>query len=110
MARPKGGPALTDAEKAAKAVERQTEKETRFKTLGQKRLAAALDKIALLRNLANRNTYSWNDAQIKVISNALYDAVEKVIEGFAPQAKGAGKITVDLDVSDATEGTEEATE
>jgi hypothetical protein len=70
--------APTEAEKAA----RKAEKAAKFKDLGAKRVSAALDKIALLSNLANRNSYEYTQEDVDKMSKALHAAVQRVEDNF----------------------------
>ena len=82
-------PANADAEKA----KRQAEKATKFKELGGKRVSAALDKIALLNNLANRNSYEYTQEDVDKMTKALRAAVQHVEDNFKA-ALGGGKKAV----------------
>ncbi len=83
MARPKGksAPKSGSRDKAAKFVE-----------LGQKRVSNAINKIRLVRNLANRSSYDFTAEQVEAITAALSAEVESLQARFesalkAPEAK-----------------------
>jgi len=81
MARPKGKATKGARDKAAKCIE-----------LGQKRVSNAINKIRLVRNLANRSSYDFNADQVTAIKDALLAEVESVHARFesalkAPDAK-----------------------
>ena len=53
-----------------------------FKRLGRKRVNAALDRIRLIGNLANRSSYEFTDEQVDAIENALVSATTETINKF----------------------------
>ena len=61
-------------------------KETKFKQLAEKRVVAAIDKINLIGNLANKNRYAYSDDEIGKIINALTAAVNEINDKFAHRA------------------------
>lgn len=64
----------------AKQVPNET-KEERFKRLAEQRVAATLDKIRLIGNLAT-SQYAYNGDQVAKIFTALKDALAEVEEKF----------------------------
>ena len=56
-------------------------KEDRFKRLAEQRVAATLDKIRLIGNLAT-SQYSYNGEQVATIFTALKDALTDVEDKF----------------------------
>ena len=58
------------AEKAGK------DKAESFRNLASKRVNNALTKIAVIGNLANKNSYDFNGDQVQVIEKVLHDEVE----------------------------------
>lgn len=56
-------------------------KEERFKRLAEQRVAATLDKIRLIGNLAT-SQYAYNGDQVSKIFTALKDALAEVEEKF----------------------------
>lgn len=79
MATPKT-PAKPAAKTAAKTA--ANTKAEKFVTLGQKRVGAAIHKIRLVRNLANRASYDFDAAQVEKIKAALVAEVEALDERF----------------------------
>lgn len=75
----------TDAEIAAAKVE----KTAKFKELGRKRVNAAIDKITILSNLSNRQSYEYTQEDADKIVKALNAAVKHVSDQF--EAALAGK-------------------
>ena len=82
-------PLNTEAEKA----KRQAEKLAKFKELGGKRVSAALDKIALLNNLANRNSYDYTQEDVDKMAKALRAAVQHVEDNFKAALGGKKAVT-----------------
>lgn len=67
--------------------ERQQAKAKKFKELASKRGLAAVGRIRLLRNLANRNQYSYTEAEVKKLINVLRAEVDAVEAAFASPSK-----------------------
>jgi len=68
------------------------DKAAKFVELGQKRVSNAIQKIRLIRNLANRSSYDFDADQVAAITAALTAEVEAVQARFesalkAPDAK-----------------------
>lgn len=72
----------------AKKAEREAAKAEKFVTLARKRVSAALDKIALVRNLANKANYSFTAEQAAKINDALGAAVDAVEDDFKLALEG----------------------
>lgn len=70
---------LTDAEKAAKAVE----KAKKFNELAPKRMTSALAKIRLIGNLSSKSGYAYTDEQVAKMRKALNDAVSETMDRFS---------------------------
>lgn len=79
-------PPMTEAEKAAKKAEREKAKADNFIRLADARVTKALDAMAALRGLANRNTYTYDMAQVKAIFGALEGEMTTLQGLFAPGA------------------------
>lgn len=85
------GKQLTEAEKAA----RETAKAEKFKELAQKRVNDAMDAIARIAPLANRNNYNYTEEQVNKIGEALKSEVTRLGERFAnPSAKDETKFAL----------------
>lgn len=67
------------------------EKKSKFKELAEKRVNKALDGIRLVGNLSNRQTYSYDDAQVRKIVKALRDAVGEVESRFGSNSSQGGE-------------------
>ncbi|MGB3794561.1 MAG: hypothetical protein WA978_17655 [Sphingopyxis granuli] len=67
------------------------EKKSKFKELAEKRVNKALDGIRLVGNLSNRQTYSYDDAQVRKIVKALRDAVGEVETRFGSNSSQGGE-------------------
>lgn len=80
---PKTTAAAPTAEDKAKA------KADKFRTLANKRVSAALDKIAVIGNLANKGQYGYTEEQVKAIHDALNNEVTTTMSRFAPNAAKA---------------------
>lgn len=83
MARPKG---------KATSTKPARDKSAKFVELGQKRVSAAINKIRLVRNLANRSSYDFDADQVEAIATALNAEVDALVQRFtmalkAPEAK-----------------------
>jgi hypothetical protein len=66
-------------------------KKAKFKELAEKRVNKALDSIRLVGNLSNRQTYSYEDAQVRKIVKALRDAVGEVESRFGSTSSQGGE-------------------
>ena len=75
---------LTETEKA----EREAKKRARFLDVGGKRVAKALKAIALLKNVANRASYSYTETDVTKMRDALSAAVKDALAPFAVQSAG----------------------
>lgn len=66
-------------------------KRRKFKELAEKRVNKALDSIRLVGNLSNRQTYAYDDAQVRKIVKALRDAVGEVEARFGSNSSQGGE-------------------
>lgn len=66
-------------------------KQRKFKELAEKRVNKALDLIRLVGNLSNRQTYAYDDAQVRKIVKALRDAVGEVETRFGSNSSQGGE-------------------
>lgn len=68
-----------------------THKREKFRELAEGRTTKALDAIARIGNLSNRQVYEYEDAEVKKIIRALRDAVAQVEARFeAPRTRKSG--------------------
>jgi hypothetical protein len=68
-----------------------TQKREKFRELAEGRTTKALDAIARIGNLSNRQVYEYEDAEVKKIMRALRDAVAEVEARFeAPRTRKSG--------------------
>lgn len=82
----------TATSSAAKSAPRESKKRDKFKDLAEKRTNKALETIRLIGNLSNRQSYSYEDAEVKKIIKALKDAVSEVEARFnTPSGRGGGE-------------------
>lgn len=66
-------------------------KHAKFRELAEKRTNKALEAVRLIGNLANRQTYAYEDAEVKKVVRALRDAVAEVESRFAQSnSRGGG--------------------
>jgi len=66
-------------------------KREKFRELAEARTNKAIDAIARIGNLSNRQVYEFDEHQVKKIIRALREAVSGVEAKFeAPRGKGAG--------------------
>lgn len=86
MARPKGSVTKDSATKEPR------DKAAKFVELGQKRVAAAIHKIRLLRNLANRGSYEFTPTQVETIVELLTGEVNTLRERFEAALKSPGSV------------------
>jgi hypothetical protein len=76
-------------EKAPKSGSTKREK---FRYLAEKRTNRALEAIARISNLSNRQIYEFEEAEVRKIIKALKDAVTEVENRFAsPKGKAEAK-------------------
>lgn len=78
---------LTDEQKAAAKAAREAEKLSKFERLAEKRVSKAVDAMAALRGLANKNTYSFTEKHVEVMFGALEKELETLQGLFAPNAE-----------------------
>lgn len=64
-------------------------KHAKFRELAEKRTNKALEAVRLVGNLSNRQTYMYEDAEVRKIVKALRDAVSEVETRFG-KATGRG--------------------
>lgn len=65
-------------------------KHAKFRELAEKRTNKALEAIRLIGNLSNRNTYVYEDAEVRKIVKALKDAVSEVETRFGKSTSRSG--------------------
>jgi hypothetical protein len=65
-------------------------KRAKFRELAEKRTNKALDAIRLIGNLSNRQTYVYEEAEVRKIVKALRDAVAEVEVRFGTSAARSG--------------------
>ena len=71
-----------------KAAPNRTNKREKFRTLAEARTNKALDSIRRIGNLANKQTYEFDDDEVRRVLKALRDAVTEVEARFrSPKAK-----------------------
>lgn len=73
--------APTDAKAKTEKVELSNAE--KFVKLGGKRVSAAIDKIELIGNLANKSNYEFTESQIEKINAALTETVKKTMAKFS---------------------------
>ena len=67
-------------------------KHAKFRELAEKRTNKALETIRLIGNLSNRQTYVYEEAEVRKIVKALRDAVSEVEARFGKTAgRGSGE-------------------
>ena len=82
----------TVATEAGKAASRDSKKRDKFRDLAEKRTNKALETIRLIGNLSNRQSYAYEDAEVRKIVKALKDAVAEVEARFStPSGRGGGE-------------------
>jgi hypothetical protein len=64
-------------------------KHEKFRELAEKRTNKALEAVRLIGNLSNRQTYVYEETEVRKIVKALRDAVSEV-EGRFSRAPGRG--------------------
>jgi len=68
------------------------DKHTKFRKLAEGRTNRAIEAVARIGNLSNRQLYEWEDAELRKILKALRDAVNEVDKRFtAPRGKPENK-------------------
>ena len=65
-------------------------KQAKFRELAEKRTNKALEAIRLIGNLSNRQTYVYEDAEVRKIVKALRDAVSDVEGRFSSASSRTG--------------------
>ena len=71
-------------------------KREKFRYIAEKRTNRALEAIARISNLSNRQIYEFEEAQVRKIIRALKDAVAEVESRFAsPRGKPEAKFKLD---------------
>lgn len=68
-------------------MDRKAEKRERFEKLAPYRTQAILDRLAILRNCANRSAYYYSSDEVKKIFEAIEDEVARVKSAFEPKRK-----------------------
>jgi hypothetical protein len=82
----------TGASGTGKSVPRDSKKRDKFKDLAEKRTNKALETIRLIGNLSNRNSYAYEETEVKKIVKALKDAVSEVEARFnTPSGRSGGE-------------------
>lgn len=66
-------------------------KHEKFRELAERRTNKALDAIRLIGNLSNRQTYRYEDDEVRKIVKALKDAVSDVESRFSKQSGRGGE-------------------
>lgn len=70
-------------------------KRAKFREIAEARTNRAIEAIARLGNLSNRQIYEWDEAEIKKIVKALRDSVAEVEQRFtSPKTKRSGGFTL----------------
>jgi hypothetical protein len=65
-------------------------KHAKFRELAEKRTNKALEAVRLIGNLSNRQTYVYEDAEVRKIIKALRDAVSDVEGRFSTASSRTG--------------------
>lgn len=63
-------------------------KNTKFKALANKRVAAALSKIALIGNLSNRASYEYSSDDVTKIETVINDRTDEMLKRFKSALAG----------------------
>lgn len=71
-------------------VSAEERKHAKFRELAEKRTNKALEAIRLIGNLSNRQTYVYEDAEVRKIVKALRDAVSDVEGRFSTASSRTG--------------------
>lgn len=90
---------LTPEQSAAKKAEAEANRVANFDRLAEARMNTALDKIALISNLASPS-YSYTPEKIKVMYDAMVKEVNGVFSRFQPKASAAVEKRFTLSKSD----------
>lgn len=70
-------------------------KREKFREIAEARTNRAIEAIAKLGNLSNKQLYEWDEAEIKKIVKALRDSVAEVEQRFSsPKTKRGGGFTL----------------
>ena len=70
---------------------RNQKKHQRFRALAESRTNKAIEAIARIGNLSNRQIYEFEEAEVRKVVRALKDAVSAVESRFhSPQGKAGG--------------------
>lgn len=91
---------LTPEQAAAKKAEAEANRVANFDRLAEARMNTALDKIALIGNLASPS-YSYTPEKIKVMYDAMVKEVNGVFSRFQPKAGATVEKRFSLSASDA---------
>lgn len=71
--------------------EKMGEKRKKFRDLAESRTNRAIEAIARIGNLSNRQIYEWDEAEVKKVIKALREAVSSVESRFeAPKGRAGG--------------------
>jgi hypothetical protein len=65
-------------------------KHAKFRELAEKRTNKALEAVRLIGNLSNRQTYVYEDVEVRKIMKALRDAVSEVETRFGKASSRSG--------------------
>jgi hypothetical protein len=68
----------------------EEKKHAKFRELAEKRTNKALEAVRLIGNLSNRQTYVYNDVEVRKIVKALRDAVSEVEARFGKSSSRGG--------------------
>ena len=71
-------------------VSAEDRKHAKFRELAEKRTNKALEAIRLIGNLSNRQTYVYDEAEVRKIVKALRDAVSDVEGRFSTASSRTG--------------------
>lgn len=75
----------------AQMTEKLNEKRKKFRELAENRTNKAIEAIARIGNLSNRQIYEWDEAEVKKIIKALREAVSSVESRFeSPKGRAGG--------------------
>ena len=69
-------------------MERDRSPEGRFIYLAEKRVAKAMNAIQSVSNLSDRKNYSYSEAQVQQIVDALEGALESMMDDFKRNSRG----------------------
>ena len=76
-------------------IQAEPSKRDKFRELAEARTNRAIEAIARLGNLSNKQLYEWEDTEVKKIVKALRDSVTDVELRFAsPKTKRSGGFTL----------------